>query len=119
MTVEKDPLAIAQNLIRQMASKSENFFLLTYEGTKIPRGAAIDNVEIGWTQNGMITGVGGQHLGYYERIVEFGPPSGNQHIMLISTNGKTLTPPPAGTVDKLELIPAASTTPTKNRPPAP
>jgi len=110
---KKDPMAMAQALIGQMMGKSENFFLLTYEGSKIPRGAAIDNVEIGWTQHGMVTGKGGEQLGYYERIVEFGGSTGNTQVMLIATNGKSLTPPPSGTVNKVDSKITAS--PAKNK----
>jgi hypothetical protein len=100
-----DPMATAQALIGQMMATRENHFLLTWEGSKIPRGATVDGVQIGWTQHGLVTGAGGEQLGEYERITEFGGATGNTQVMLIGTNGKSITPPPGGKVEKVELPP--------------
>jgi len=79
----------------------ENRFRLTWEGSKIPRGGAVDGVEIAWTQHGMITGVNRENLGYYTREEEFGGESGKRHVMVISTRGSEVTPPDCGSVEKL------------------
>jgi hypothetical protein len=102
-----DPLAAAQSLMGKLAEAADHHFLLTWEGSKIPRGASIDSTPIGWTQNGMVTGTNGQQLGYYERLEEFGGPSGNRQSMLVSTNGATLTPPPGGSATELKTTSAA------------
>jgi len=90
---------VAREVIAKLRHKSDNYFILTWDGSKIPRGAKVDNVEISWTQNGMVTGKGGEQLGYYDRLVEFGQPGGNRQVMLIGTSAKTITPPPGGLVE--------------------
>jgi hypothetical protein len=63
----RDPMAFAQALIAGAAADCDNHFLLLWNGTKIPRGAEIDGVEIAWTQHGIITGKGGVRLGWPHR----------------------------------------------------
>lgn len=75
----EDLIAGLQNQMKEGATT----FLVEWQGSKIPRGAAIDGIAIAWTQNGMVTGAGGEQLGTYERLVEFGGPSGREHKMLI------------------------------------
>jgi len=58
-------------------------FVLEWVGTKIPRGFKVNGVEIAWTQHGIVTGVGGEHLGTYERLKEWGGPDKDEHAMLI------------------------------------
>lgn len=56
---------------------------LEWKGTKIPRGLSINGVPIAWTQHGIVTGENGQRLGTYKRLVEFGGPNHDEHVMLV------------------------------------
>jgi hypothetical protein len=94
-----DPMKQAQFLTKLLGSAKQNHFRMEWEGSKIPRGASINGVEIGWTQHGIVTGKNSEQLGYYEREVEFGGDSGSKHVMVISTNHSAITPPPGGTVE--------------------
>lgn len=58
-------------------------YLVEWQGSKIPRGASIHGIAIGWTQNGIVSGTQGENLGTYERLVEFGGESGREHKMLV------------------------------------
>jgi len=94
-----DRMAQADYLRSLLGATKTNQFKMTWEGTKIPRGATINGIEIGWTQHGNVTGVGGEQLGQYERATEFGGATGEQHVMIISTNYANITPPAGGTVE--------------------
>jgi len=73
----------ANELIARWRERAKKVFHLKWEGNKIPRGAVIEGTEIGWTQNGQVTGVGGEMIGMYDRLVEFGGASGNEQQMLV------------------------------------
>ena len=73
----------AQALLDRISSQADKFFLLEWEGSKIPRWAKIHDVQIGWTQNGMVNGVKGEDLGTYERLVEFGGTSGKEQKIIV------------------------------------
>lgn len=70
-------------LLGQIADRAAEVYLLVWEGNKIPRGAAINDHVIAWTQNGVVTSDKGQMVGTYERVVEFGGPTGNAQQMLV------------------------------------
>lgn len=69
----------------ERARAGSQTYLVEWEGGKIPRGASIDGVPIGWTQNGMVSGAAGEQIGTYERLLEHGGASGQEHKMLIYT----------------------------------
>ena len=66
-----------------LASASKKFYLLEWEGNKIPRGAVIEGKTISWTQNGIVMSTDGKQIGTYERTVEFGGPSGREQKMIV------------------------------------
>jgi hypothetical protein len=59
-----DPLEIAIALIQRGANGRKRHYLLSWEGTKVPRSATVGGVPIGWTQHGIVAGVNGACLGY-------------------------------------------------------
>jgi hypothetical protein len=61
---------VAKNLVLKIGEGRKNLFLMQWKGTKIPHGATIGGIEIGWTQHGIITGKGGEQLGEYYRFEE-------------------------------------------------
>ena len=56
-------------------------FELTWDGSKIPRGAEILGEKIGWTQNGVVSSENGEIIGTYERIEEWTGSNGDHHKM--------------------------------------
>ena len=58
-------------------------FLLTWEGSKIPRGAHVLDHEIGLTRYGRVLTTSGKTTGTYDRLVEFGGAVRKQQKMLI------------------------------------
>ncbi len=61
-------------------------FLLTWKGSKIPRGAQILGYEIRWTQNGQVIArgpSGNEDIGTYDRLVENGGVGGKEQKMII------------------------------------
>jgi hypothetical protein len=95
---QRDLKKLAEDMIGKLSDEANNHFLLTWEGSKVPRGAAIGGTDVGWTQHGIITGIDGSSLGYYDRISEFGGPEGRTQAMLIGTDREGVTPPPGGQV---------------------
>jgi hypothetical protein len=74
---------IAGNAIKQRGQQTQSTHHLKWEGTKIPKGAFIEGIEIAWTQNELATDVDGKRIGTYIRLVEFGGRTGGEHQMLI------------------------------------
>ena len=72
--------------LQDLMKHGADTFLVEWQGSKVPRGAEINGVPIGWTQNGMVSGTGGEALGTYERLVEYGGESGREQKMLIFAN---------------------------------
>lgn len=64
-------------------------FLLSWEGTKIPRGAQVFGHTIVWTQHGQVTAkLAGseskvEDIGTYDRLEEWGGPDRRSHKMLV------------------------------------
>lgn len=75
--------AVALNLLGKIAEEAGGGYRLRWRGSKIPRGATVGGVSIGWTQNGIVTGTGGERLGTYERVVEWGGPGRDEHEIMI------------------------------------
>lgn len=75
--------AKATDLLREIADRAKEVFLLEWEGNKIPRGAVINGNSISWTQHGIVTSAKGEMMGIYERLVEFGGISGKEQKMLV------------------------------------
>src|ERR1700733_13293533 len=103
MTEAINLVETARELIGGVAAKQPNHYLLSWTGTKVPRGASIDGIQIGWTQHGMVTGTEGEQWGYYERMMEFGGAEGRDQVIVISTTAKDVAPPAGGSVQKIDL----------------
>ncbi len=93
-----DPMRAVQQILQQLRELCPCKHTMRWTGTKIPRGSTIGDVAVGWTQHGQITGVDGEHLGYYERTKEFGGPGQDEHEMLISTKEPIEVVAPDGSV---------------------
>lgn len=74
--------------LRDYAAKSTTIFFLAWRGSKIPRGAVIRGKVVAWTQNGIVSAEGGETIGTYARLVEFGPK--NEQQMVVYYIGKAL-----------------------------
>ncbi len=74
---------VTNDLLRKMRDSSKKTFHLKWEGGKIPRGAVVEGVTIGWTQHGVVTGTNGENIGTYERMVECGGKDQVNQEMLI------------------------------------
>ncbi|MFA6097486.1 MAG: hypothetical protein WC788_07715 [Candidatus Paceibacterota bacterium] len=70
-------------LIQQMRSKSKRRFLLAWTGGNIPRGARILEYEIGWTQHDLVTAIGGEIIGTYDRLIENGGETKKEQVMIV------------------------------------
>jgi len=84
---------VAKALISQMLQNSKNVFVMEWKGSKVPRKGRISDKEIGWTQHGMITSTNSEHLGTYERLIEFGGANQDEHVMVIGTSYDTAKNP--------------------------
>jgi len=69
--------------LQAVASCAKSFFLLEWEGGKVPRDAEINGKKVAWTQHGLVTDTEGKTIGTYERLAEFGGKSGNMQKMLV------------------------------------
>jgi len=94
-----DYMQQAKFLTALLGDAQENAFRMEWEGSKIPRGATINGVEVGWTQHGRITGKAGEELGFYDRELECGGTNGKAQVMIVKTEYKDVTPPPGGKVE--------------------
>lgn len=81
----------------------KHLFLLAWEGGKTARGATLDGTEIGWMQHGRVVGVGGEELGSYERLEEFGGPSGESQLAAIMTDCEVLIDPDGQQITSVPL----------------
>ncbi len=72
-----------RSLLNTAKQKSQHIFLLTWEGSKIPRGAEILGKTIAWTQHGIVRDSNGGTIGAYERLEEFGGKSGKEQRMTV------------------------------------
>lgn len=63
---------VVNDYLRKMRESSKKTFHLKWKGGKVPSGAVIEGVEIGWTQHGRVIGINGETIGTYERMVECG-----------------------------------------------
>lgn len=70
-------------MLNSLKDRAEQLFVLEWEGTRVPRGARINDMEIGWTQHGIVTSVDGETIGYYDRLVDQGGESGRFNQMII------------------------------------
>lgn len=79
--------ATINSLLNSSRKDAKKIFHLKWEGDKIPRGAVIEGMTIGWTQNGMVNGTDKEdrdaNIGTYERLVEFGGATGREQQMLV------------------------------------
>lgn len=96
----RDPMDQCKSLVDQIRNNSDNNCILRWVGSKIPRGATIGGVEVGWAQHGRIVGKGGEELGFYKRMQEWGGPAANQHAMLVTTRDDVAVIAPDGSVCK-------------------
>lgn len=76
--------ANAQNLLDASRALCERRFELTWNGSKIPRGAVVAGHAIGWTQHGRVLTDAGRDIGTYERVVEYGGPARDEQRMIVA-----------------------------------
>jgi hypothetical protein len=58
-------------------------FLLKWQGGRIPRGAVIEDKEISWTQDRVVSDIQNKKIGSYQRLIQFGGKSRkNQEILV-------------------------------------
>ena len=85
--------ALREEQFRQLLSirrrHETRLFLLTWEGTNIPRGAKILGYEIVWTQQGTVYATGNKPIGSYDRLVESRGVCGKQQ-MLVYVEGEAV-----------------------------
>lgn len=74
------------SLLSAMKTQAKHAYVLSWEGSKIPRGAVINGETIAWTQHGCVTSESGKMIGTYDRVVEFGGQSGNEQVMIVYSN---------------------------------
>jgi len=82
LTAALTEIQLGEILARLKDGDTDAFFL-SWEGNKIPRGAKINGREIGWTQNGQVVSAGGEMIGTYDRLVEFGGEKGKDQRMIV------------------------------------
>ena len=70
-------------LLSRMQQNSGRVFVVSWEGSKIPRGAEILGHRIGWTQHGVVTAEDGTRMGTYERTKEFAGASGKEQEIIV------------------------------------
>ncbi len=77
-----DPLLEKQleQMLNLLAARGPAF-LLEWHGSRIPRGAIIQEHSIAWTQHGIVRTCGGAVIGYYERIQDRASP--DDQVMLV------------------------------------
>ena len=77
---------VLRGILERQRAEATKLYCLKWKGTKIPRGVRLpEQPPIGWTQNGLVTGRSGEHIGCYCRILEFAGPDRNLHMMVIWT----------------------------------
>lgn len=86
-------LPLMANLaLAAIQDEAPGYFRLTWQGSKVPRGAAVGGALIGWTQNGQVLGKGGEMLGTYERIEEWSGPERDGHEMRVYADSQVFSP---------------------------
>ena len=72
-------------LLSKLRKKGSKKLLLTWRGSKIPRGVNIPDIgSINWAQNGVLQDEQGVILGYYKRLLEFTGENSDEHKMVIT-----------------------------------
>ena len=71
------------SVLHEAAESSETLWFLRWKGTKTPHGAALGKTVISHAQNGIVCSVKGDTIGTYERLVEWGGPDHDEHMMVI------------------------------------
>ena len=71
---------------QQGKGNCKSAYILKWEGSKVPRGAVVNDETLAWTQNGRAHNQSGKIVGNYERIVEFGGDSGKEQVMIVYTH---------------------------------
>ena len=56
---------------------------MSWKGTKTPHGAVLGEAAVSHAQNGIVASVRGDTVGTYERLVEWGGPNRDEHMMLV------------------------------------
>ena len=76
------------SMLNQLKDMADRFFVISWEGSRVPRGAMIDEHEIAWTQNGRVLNSQGKAIGYYDRIIDCGSETGTKQQMLVYYSSK-------------------------------
>ena len=88
----------ATEIINAIRQGSKHDCIMRGKGSKIPRGATIDGIEVVWAQHGIISGPNGQQLGSYDRMEEFSGENKDRHALLVTTLTPVEVIAPDGTV---------------------
>jgi len=75
--------ALVNDLQTELMKVAEDAFILLWDGNKIPRGAEVNGHRIGWTQNGQVLSDEGGMIGVYDRLMQYGGPSGKEQQMIV------------------------------------
>ncbi len=75
--------AQVESILASLQKGADKVFVLDWKGNKVPRGVKLEEGEVGWTQNGVVTSVTGEMMGTYDRMVEFGGEDRNDQRMIV------------------------------------
>lgn len=84
-TKQKEIEGAVMSSLRKLKDRANTFYVLEWEGNRIPRGVRIDEKEIGWTQHGNVTSTDGTQMGFYDRAVDSGGDNGKHQVMIVYT----------------------------------
>lgn len=88
--VDQGLISQVRDLVDAEKQARSGKLLLSWEGSKVPRGVTIQGKTIAWTQHGIVRAEGGGIIGYYDRVEQWAGPEGNRHKMIISLNDPDL-----------------------------
>ena len=71
------------SVLHKAAESSRTLWFLRWKGTKTPHGAVLGETPILYARNGSVCSVQGDTIGIYERLVEWGGPDHDEHMMVI------------------------------------
>lgn len=75
-----------KSVMRRFAAKAQAAFLLEWEGSRVPCGAVVSGKTVAETAHGIVSDARGRTIGFYERLIESGGPSGQAQKMLVFVN---------------------------------
>lgn len=73
----------ALNRITEHEKNMGKTFLLKWRGGRVPRGTAVWDKKISWTQDGVVSDNEYKKIGTYIRLIQFGGESRRNHEILV------------------------------------